>query len=168
VTIKRILVPVDFSTNSLQAVDYAIDFAKPWKAELQLVFVVEPIYYTMSEFAAPAVGELVEEQRRSGRAELIRLESHCARRKVKVRAVLQVGRPYQAIVDTAKQLKSDLIIMATHGRTGMSHLLLGSVAERVVRFAGCPVLTVHPTKKARRAAPRTSARKAAPTARRMP
>lgn len=165
-TIKRILVPVDFSANSLQAVDYAVEFAKLWKAELQLVFVVEPLYYAMSEFAAPAVGELLEEQRRSGRTQLTRLEAHCAKRNVKVRALLQVGTPYRAIVDSAKQLKTDLIIMTTHGRTGVSHLLLGSVAERVVRFAGCPVLTFHPAKKARRAAARTAARKAVPTARR--
>jgi universal stress protein A len=158
-TIKRILVPVDFSANSLYALDYAVDFAEPSKAELLVIYVVEPLYYAMSEFAAPAVGELLEEQRRQSRAQLTRLEAGYAKRKVKLRALMQVGMPYQAIVDAAKQLKADLIIMATHGRTGMSHLLLGSVAERVVRLAGCPVLTLPAVKKMRRARARTAARR---------
>jgi nucleotide-binding universal stress UspA family protein len=155
--IKRILVPVDFSANSLYALDYAVDFAKRSTAELLVVSVIEPLYYALSELAVPAVGELLEEQRRQSRAQLTRLEASYARRKVKLRALLQVGTPYQAIVDAAKQFKADLIIMATRGRTGVSHLLLGSVAERVVRIAGCPVLTLPPAKKTHRARARTSA-----------
>jgi nucleotide-binding universal stress UspA family protein len=157
-TIKRILVPADFSANSLYALDYAVDFRQAVEGRL-LIYVVEPLYYAMSEFAAPAVGELLEEQRRQSRADLTRLEASYAKRKVKLRALLQVGRPYQAIVDAAQQLKADLIIMATHGRTGMFHLLLGSVAERVVRLAGCPVLTLPAVKKMRRARARTPARR---------
>lgn len=155
--IKRILIPVDFSANSLHALDYAVDFAKASKAELLVISVVEPLYYAMSEFAAPAVGELLDEQRRRSRDQLTRLEASYAKRKVKLRAVLQVGRPYQAIVDAAKRFQADLIIMATHGRTGVSHLLLGSVAERVVRIADRPVLTLPPAKKTRRVRARTSA-----------
>ena len=147
--IKRILVPIDLSANSLAGLDYAVELAKTLRAELDVLYVVEPLYYAMSEFAAPAVGELLEEQRRSSRAELTRIEQRYAR-KVPLRVLQQVGTAHQTVVDTAKRLKADLIVMATHGRTGVSHLLLGSVAERVVRAAGCPVLTVRPPRTSRR------------------
>ena len=157
--IKRILVPVDFSANSLHALDYAVEFAKPAKAELIVISVIEPLYYAMSEFAAPPVGELLDEQRRQSRARVERLEASYAKRKVRLRALLQVGRPYEVIADAAKRLKADLIVMATHGRTGVSRLLLGSVAERVVRIAACPVVTVPPGWSAGRRRGRPSARR---------
>lgn len=144
-TIKRILVPVDFSAASLKALDYAADFAKPLKAELCVLFVVEPIYYAVPDLAGAAAGTtvgLVEEQRKAAVKQLERLQGRYARKGQKLRTVLQNGTPYQAIVDTAKSLKANLICMSTHGRTGMTHLLLGSVAERVVRSAACPVLTI--------------------------
>ncbi len=78
--IKRILVPIDLSANSLAGLDYAVDLAKAVRAEIYVLYVVEPLYYAMSEFAAPAVGELLEEQRRSSRAELTRLEQRYAAR----------------------------------------------------------------------------------------
>ena len=147
-TIKRILVPVDFSPNSLHALDYAVDFAKAFKATVAVLFVVEPIAYAIPDFAGGAamIGGLLEQQQRSGRMQLRRLEERYAKRRVRLRALLQTGSAYQAIADTARQTKADLIVMATHGRTGLSHLLLGSVAERVVRAATCPVLTLHPGK----------------------
>lgn len=160
--IKRILVPVDFSPNSLAALDYAVEFSKPFKAEIALLFVVEPIYYTVPDFAggaSPAMAALLDEQIRSGRAQLLRLEQRYSRRRLKMRALLQTGTPHQAIVDTANQIKADLIIMATHGRTGVSHLLLGSVSERVVRAATCPVLTLRPGQKGVRARKRPSDKK---------
>jgi nucleotide-binding universal stress UspA family protein len=143
--IKRILVPLDFSPPSLKALDYAADFAKPLGAELCALFVIEPIYYAVPDLAgaaAGAVGGLLEEQRKSAKQQLERLQARYARRQVKLRTLLQTGTPYQAITDAAKSLKADIIIMSTHGRTGVSHLLLGSVAERVVRSAACPVLTI--------------------------
>ena len=152
-TIKRILVPVDFSPNSLHALDYAVDFAKAFKASVAVLFVVEPIAYAMPDFAggAAVIGGLLDQQQRSARTQLRRLEERYAKRRVRLRALLQTGSAYQAIADTARQTKADLIVMATHGRTGLSHLLLGSVAERVVRAATCPVLTLHPGKVHRRA-----------------
>jgi universal stress protein A len=145
VMIKRILVPVDFSDTSLQALDYAIEFGKPFKPEIVVVFVVEPIYFTApTDLYAPTanVGMLLDEQRRIGREQLARLGADLKKRRVEARTVLQTGTAFQVITDTAKRLKADLIVMATHGRTGLSHVLLGSVAERVVRTAQCPVLTV--------------------------
>ncbi len=142
--IKRILVPIDLSEASGQALDFAIDFAKPFKAELVLLFVVEPLYH------AGDLGLLLEEQQRRGRAELVELERRVSKSQLKSRILVQRGTPYVEIVATAKKLKVDLILMATHGRTGLSHLLLGSVTDRVVRTAACPVLTVRPRPRRRR------------------
>lgn len=143
--IKRILVPVDFSPPSMKALDYAADFAKPLDAELCVLFVIEPIYYAVPDLAgaaAGAVGGLLEEQRKSAKVQLERLQARYARKQARVRTLLQTGTPYQSITDAAKSLRADMIVMSTHGRTGVSHLLLGSVAERVVRTAACPVLTI--------------------------
>jgi universal stress protein A len=143
--IKRILVPIDFSRASLKALEYATGFAKPLAAELCVLFVVEPIYYAVPDLAGAAAGTtagLLEEQRKAGKHHLERLQARYAKRRIKLRTLLQTGTPYQAIVDAAKSLKADLIVMSTHGRTGMTHLLVGSVAERVVRSSTCPVLTI--------------------------
>lgn len=160
-TIKRILVPVDFSTPSLRALDYAIAFARPLVAELAVLFVVEPIYsITPGDLYAPSaeLSALMLEQRRQGKDELGKIEARLKKRYTKIRAVLADGLAYQAIVAAAKQQRVDLIVMATHGRTGLSHLFMGSVAEKVVRSADCPVLTLRvpekgtqrPTKRAAR------------------
>jgi nucleotide-binding universal stress UspA family protein len=144
--IKRILVPIDFSADSLQALELAVDFAKPHRAELIVLLVIEPISFAAPDFAGAQTGalaELLAEQRRSARAELARLEQRYAKRRIALRAMVGTGRPSQVIVDSAKQLKADVIVMATRGRTGLAHLLTGSVAERVVRTATCPVLTMH-------------------------
>ena len=154
--IKRILVPVDFSNTSLQALDYAVEFGKPFRAEIVVLFVVEPIYFTApADLYAPTAntGILLDEQRRIGREQLARLAADLKKRRVDARTILQTGTAHQTITDLAKRLKADLIIMATHGRTGLSHVVLGSVAERVVRHAHCPVLTVRGAKR-RKAAKR--------------
>ncbi len=144
--IKRILVPIDFSPSALQALEFATSFAKPFTAELQLLFVVEPVFYLVPDYAgaqSAAMAEALDAQRRTARAEFARLEQRYAKRGITLRTLLETGRASQAIVDTAQRLKADLIVMATHGRTGVSHFLMGSVAERVVRTATCPVLTLH-------------------------
>ncbi len=160
--IKRILVPIDFSDTSLQALDYAIEFGKPFKAEIVVLFVVEPVYYaTPADLYGPSanLGMLLDEQRRIGREQLARLGEDLKKRKVDARTVLQTGTPYDVIVNAAKKLKADIIVMATHGRTGFSHMLMGSVAEKVVRTAACPVITVRGSKvRGRKRAPAKKAR----------
>jgi universal stress protein A len=161
-TIKRILVPIDFSEASLQALDYAIDFGKPLAPEFVVLFVVEPLYYaTPADLYGPAanLSMLLEEQRRIGREQLGRLAADLQKRRLRARTLLQMGVPYQVIVDTAKKMKADLIVMATHGRTGLSHMLMGSVAEKVVRSAACPVLTVRGHKGSRSTSRRPAHRK---------
>jgi len=161
--IKRILVPVDFSKSSLKALDYALALAKTFKAEVVVLYVVEPVYYSAPDLTggAETMVTLMDEQRRIGRQQLLRLEQRYAKAGARLRGVLQTGTAYRAIADAAQALKADLIVMGTHGRTGVSHLLVGSVAERVVRTAPCPVLTVNPSKQRRRlgaAAPQRGAR----------
>lgn len=151
--IRRILVPVDFSPTSLQAVDYAVALSKQFGAELHLLAVVEPMYPLMPDYAgvqSAAVGQVIEENRAAAQAGLARLEKRYARRVHRLRVQVTVGRPFEAIGQYARRAKADLIVMATHGRTGVAHLFAGSVAERVVRTAPCPVLTVRPPGAARR------------------
>ena len=140
--IKRILVPVDFSAPSMQALDYAVDFGKPFNPEFVVIFVVELAYYADPSGLTDTAGMVLNELERFGHEQLGRLAANLSKRHVTARTVLQIGTPSYVIVEMAKRLRADLIIMSTHGRTGLSHLLIGSVAEKVVRSATCPVLTV--------------------------
>ena len=160
--IKQILVPVDFSDVSLQALDYAVDLSKGFKAAVAAVFVVEPLYYSAPPTAygaATQVAMLLDDQRKLGREELAKTAERLKKRGVECRTVLQEGTPYERICDTAKRLKADLIVMATHGRTGLTHLLMGSVTEKVVRMAPCPVLTLHGYKPKKASGAKSGARK---------
>ena len=143
--IKRILVPVDFSDPSLRALDYAIDFSRPLKSQLIVLHVVEPVYYPMAADMYGVGLDLgnVYESDRTRRARATLPAGWKTPRSAR-------GGPHRALPrhrasghrGDAKKLKADLIVMSTHGRTGLSHLLMGSVAERVVRTAACPVLIV--------------------------
>ena len=134
--LKRILVPVDLSDPSLCALDYATELAKPFKAGLTVLLVVEPLYYS------GGLDLILEEQQREAREGLARLERRLQKRTVQARTLLRTGIPYKVIDYEARKQKIDLIVMGTHGRTGVAHMLIGSVAEKVVRTAQCPVLTV--------------------------
>jgi universal stress protein A len=155
--IKRILVPVDFSQPSMQALDYAIEFGQPFKPEFVLLHVLEPIYYPgAADMYGPGydMGLVYQELERAGRDQLSRLATKLQKKRLTVRTLLRVGTAYHAIVETARKLRADLIIMSTHGRTGLSHVVMGSVAEKVVRSAACPVLTVRGQEPGRRPSPR--------------
>ena len=144
--IKTILVPIDFSPHSLKALDYAVEFAKPLKAALHVLLVIEPITYTTpADFyagAATQVSTLILEQRRGAAEQLEQLRKRFKKKGIDLKTQLRSGIAYQEIVECAKKMKADTIVHATHGRTGLSHLLMGSVAERVLRTAPCPVLTL--------------------------
>ena len=141
--LQKILVPTDFSDYAAKALDYAIAFAERHQAEIILLHVVEPTYYAeFDQSVPPNLFELQRDLVRSRHDHLNRIGREKVGSRVAHRAVVHLGNPYAVIVETAKAMEADLIILATHGHTGLKHVLLGSTAERVVRHAPCPVLIV--------------------------
>lgn len=143
ILLKRILVPIDFSEYSKNALRYAVPFAKQFEAELLLVYVVEPTIYP-SDFAFGQMGvpNLERELRERGKQELERLVKTYINGRVAVRTMIRTGKPYHEIIMLAKEENVDLIIIATHGHSGVEHVLFGSTTEKVVRKSPCPVLTL--------------------------
>ena len=142
VALRRILVPVDFSEPSLKALPYAISLAKQFKGELVLVHIVEQIVYPGDWMIPPfPTGDFATESRE----QLIeKLRNTCRGSGVNVTPMVRFGRAWQEVIDIAAEQQCDMIVMATHGYTGLKHVLLGSVAEKIVRHAPCPVLTLRP------------------------
>jgi len=142
--IKAILVPVDFTEYSNKAVDYAVVIASQFRAKILLLHVIEQFTYSVTDTiqmvnhyaALKAVAEPLMESLRRG----------VSRKGVPVNTLVARGNPYLKIVEQARKSRSNLIVMGTHGRTGIPHLVIGSVAERVIRLAPCPVLTVRGAK----------------------
>jgi nucleotide-binding universal stress UspA family protein len=138
---RSILVPVDFSPPSRRALEYAGRFAEQFGARLIVVFVVEPM--PLPDFEAyPLLIEqdaLLEKTRRK----LERLSRACVPHHVIEKTIVLAGKAWHEITEAALYLKTDLIIIATHGHVGMKHIILGSTTERVVRYSPCPVLTLH-------------------------
>jgi nucleotide-binding universal stress UspA family protein len=142
-TVRRILVPIDFSEHSKDALEYAVDLGSHFKAELILIYVVETVGYPADlGYGQVAIPQLEKEMTERGRKELQRLADTFIGEKLKVKLLVQVGRPFLEIIKTAKTDEVDMIIIATHGHTGVEHILFGSTAEKVVRKAHCPVLVV--------------------------
>lgn len=139
--VRRILVPTDFSSCASKAIAYAIPFARQFAARLTLLHVV-PTDYAFNEFGAVDYITLNEEARRSDEARLAELIKKEVPGDVATEASVRIGRPVSEIVDAARELEADLLIMSTHGHTGLKHVFLGSVTELVVRHAPCPVLVV--------------------------
>ncbi len=141
--IRRILVPVDFSEHSRKALQYAVDLGLVFDAEIVLVFVVEMVGYPSDlGFGQAPIPAIERELTERGKSELNRLAEEYVGGKLVVRLHVPAGRPFIEIIRAAKDLEADLIIIATHGHTGMEHILFGSTAEKVVRKAPCPVLVV--------------------------
>lgn len=143
--INRIVVPTDFSVTSDAAIEYAKALAERFGASLHLIHVFEDPYMSVA-FATDLYVQPLTETR-----DALRIDAEARLRKqfhaidgwgVDGTADVIDGVPAQAIVDYADRLGADLIVMGTHGRSGFAHLMLGSVAERVLRTAPCPVLTV--------------------------
>ena len=154
---KRILVPIDFSAPSDAALDYARTVATQFGASLHLVHVAEDPYraFYSAEVYVPEVEGLREEILSDSLTRLKGLLRTSDLSNLHATAEAVIGTPAPTIVEYSSGRDIDLIVMGTHGRGGMSHLLMGSVAERVVRTAPCPVLTV-------RSAPKTAAATEAP------
>jgi universal stress protein A len=139
---KSILVPLDFSPSSKKALDYAVTFARQFKAKLTLIHVVEPV--ATRDFAASFPLAMESDK-------LVAAARNDLERAVKAaripsstveKILVRCGRSFHEIAEAARTRKVDLIIMSTHGYTGLKHALLGSTTERVVRHAPCPVLVV--------------------------
>jgi len=141
---RRILHPTDFSRASAPAMAKALQLARRDGAELLVAHVLLP--------PAPLVGDgfvsaetyeaLDVAARKHAQKRLAAFVARATKAKVRVKGLLLWGIPHQQIPRAAKLKRADLIVMGTHGRSGLSKLFLGSVAERVIRLAPCPVLTV--------------------------
>jgi nucleotide-binding universal stress UspA family protein len=134
-TLQHMLVPLDFSEPASRALEYAIRLARQLQARLTLLHVIylpplagADLTTQMAEIEAAARHAMDERLRRVQEA------------GIAVQSIIVHGIPWQEIVDKAKDTQADLIVMSTHGRTGLQHMLLGSVAEKVVRFSPCSVL----------------------------
>ena len=145
INLKTILVPSDFSECSHAALRYGLELARRFDARLHVLHVVQdPLSqpWAAEGFAAPAF-DIVEDWRKEAKAKLAAQIPAADAARVTVEAT--IAWPFGEILRYAEAQKIDLIVMGTHGRGGMSHLLLGSIAEKVIRRAPCPVLTVrHP------------------------
>jgi universal stress protein A len=144
--IRRILAPTDFSELSKQGLQSALELAEAFGAKLLLLYVVEPPPYPVEGIVPSHLGAtMLDDLERQATNDLPQMLSETQASKMDVARRVVVGIPYRKIVDVAEEEKIDLIVMTTHGRTGLSHLMMGSVAEKIVRTAPCPVLTIRPT-----------------------
>lgn len=142
VRIKSILVPLDFSPSSKKALEFAVSFARQFKAKLTLLNVVEPV--ATPDFAASFPLALENDELMAGAKQHLESTIKAARipRGVVEKVLVRVGRSFHEIAEAARTRKVNLIIISTHGYTGLKHALLGSTTERVVRHAPCPVLVL--------------------------
>ncbi len=145
--IKNILLPTDFSNLSLSAARYAVDIAKQYGAKVHLLNVLEktpPILAIRSlDLSEDKIIKTIDDDaEKSLNAALEKINKD---KSVEIIPVIKKGVDFEVINDYCKSNKIDLIVIATHGRTGILHTLLGSVAEKVIRYATCPVLVITPS-----------------------
>jgi nucleotide-binding universal stress UspA family protein len=148
IALHQILIPTDFSIPSEVAGQYAKALAETFGASLHVLHVLDESYLTWAAtegMALPVEADVRAEAESSANNRLQQVLTEAEREKYRARIVLRIGSPFVEIIRYAREENIDLIVMGTHGRGLIAHLLLGSVAERVVRKAPCPVLTVrHP------------------------
>jgi len=141
--IKRILVPLDFSECSKKALRYALALARQHSAALVLLYVAgtTPAYGPL-DYAPVDFGNVQQEMEAGAAKQLAKMIEDEIGDAVPAEAIIRAGMASTEIVEAARELTADLIVISTHGRSGLKHVLLGSVAEQVVRHAPCPVLVV--------------------------
>lgn len=140
---KKILVATDFSETAEAATDYAVGLAKQLGAELVLVHAYEMPTYAFPE-GVVIQAELVDRLAKVSEEALASAVKERAKSGVKITSVLRSGTPWREVCDVAEKENVDLLVIGTHGRRGIARMILGSVAERIVRTSKRPVLTVHP------------------------
>jgi nucleotide-binding universal stress UspA family protein len=146
IQLNRILVPTDFSEYGTHALRYGCEFAQRFKAELHLLHIVDDYYPLVPEagMLLPDKNEHLGGLRAAAERELAQLPDPAWISDMAVIRAVGLGKPFVEIIRYAREEQIDLIVVGSHGRTGLAHMLMGSVAERVVRKAPCPVLTVRP------------------------
>jgi nucleotide-binding universal stress UspA family protein len=148
--IRNVLVPIDFSEPSLEAIEFALPLLKQFGAELHLVYVFEPDYPLSSLMTMPLiVPELEGDKRVRRHLKDVAKKYGVELRRENIHAVR--GRPFEEICRLARDRGIDLIVTVTRGNTGLKHLVLGSTAERVVRYTPCPVLVLRPSGRKKKA-----------------
>lgn len=137
---QRILVPTDGSENSMAALDHAVDLAKQYDAAIDALYVVNTGALPSPEISFRE--EYVEEGERIGHEAVQDVVAAAEAEGIEATGAVIHGTPYEEVLEFASETGDDIIVMGTHGRTGLGHFLLGSVAERIVRNADLPVLIV--------------------------
>jgi nucleotide-binding universal stress UspA family protein len=142
--IKKILHATDFSKASARALQEAIKLAKDNGAQLLVVHVIEPTPYVAGgEFGGAEIYTKLEDMaRHNAQSSMSKLMQRLKKSKIKAESLLLRGLSHEQIVKAAKNKRADMIIIGTHGRTGLSKLFMGSVAGKVIALANCPVMTV--------------------------
>jgi nucleotide-binding universal stress UspA family protein len=143
--IQHILVPFDFSPYAEQALAYAIGLAKILQARLTLLYVRDTMSWGVAQAEATIPPSVWQELETSLAEDMKKPLARVHEAGLQGETVIAEGVPFQTIIDTARDKSVDLIVMGTHGRTGLTHVLMGSVAEKVVRLAPCPVLVTRGT-----------------------
>jgi nucleotide-binding universal stress UspA family protein len=145
IRLARILYPTDFSDLSLVALKYAISFSEQYDAKLYCLHVVDEAYQYWLSMGPEGVpmGPDMNQMLHAAQEQMSQfVDEHLKNQPNLITKVIS-GKPFVEIVRYAREHEIDIIVMATHGRSGFKYALMGSVAERVVRRAPCPVLTVH-------------------------
>ncbi len=141
INFKKILCPIDHSDGSKEALKYAVSFAIKEKAKLYLLHVID--IRTFDENIDLMAKQIPDDKKiKQMKTKLIECIPEEIRNDMQLEALVVQGIPFVEIISIAKKDKVDMIVIGTHGRTGLTHIMLGSVSEKVVRKAPCPVLTV--------------------------
>lgn len=147
--IKNILLPTDFSKTSLTAAEYALELADEYKAKLHVLNVLEktpPILAIRSlDLSHEKIIESIDADAQSNLNDCVKKIKKI--KDIEIISAIRKGIDYEEIIKYSKEKKIDIIVIATHGRTGLIHTLLGSVAEKVIRYSKIPVLVTTPPSK---------------------
>jgi nucleotide-binding universal stress UspA family protein len=140
---KEILVPIDFSDHSIAAIEEAVELAKVFDSKLHLLHCYQMQPGAISPYGVALPSNYFTDIRAAADKQLAEWQRRYVPAGIPVDTKVMSQVPSQSIVKTAGEIKADLIVMGTRGLTGLKHVLIGSVTERTIRFAPCPVLTVH-------------------------
>ena len=139
---SNILVPTDFSDNSLQALDFALNMANSSKAVLHIIHVVEPILNTEKYWGRNNKEGFEKTRELNAEEDLRRFINRISPKGIKIIEVLKSGKPHEQVLKYSKDNNIDLIIVASHGWTGFSHMITGNVTDKIFRFSEIPIICV--------------------------